>query len=130
MIFEVHGAEASLGFADLRRHLRSAVSEMWSVAKARSSAVSCSISETPTESLRFSSVEQPSYLLALFAAELKLLGKLQDMQRAGIAVELRGERQAHAAAGVQIRDLLGGQRFDVALLVAGIRRVMLALVLC
>jgi hypothetical protein len=51
------------------------------------------------------------------------------MQRARIAVELGGQRQAHAAAGAQIGNLLIAQRFDAALLVAGIGRVMLALML-
>src|SRR4051794_27641675 len=44
------------------------------------------------------------------------------MNRPGIAVELRREREAHAASCAQIGDLLLRQRLDRALLVAGIRR--------
>jgi hypothetical protein len=44
--------------------------------------------------------------LELFGAESKCPGGLQNVDRAGIVIELGGKRQAHAAPAPQIVDLL------------------------
>ena len=48
----------------------------------------------------------------LLVRQIKRVGKLQHMHRAGISVDLGRERQAHAAARPQVGDLLLRQRLD------------------
>ena len=48
---------------------------------------------------RLHGVEQLLHALALFSRELKLVREFEHMQRAGIAIQLRSQREAHAAAG-------------------------------
>ena len=59
---------------------------------------------------------------ALLARQGQRAGMLEDMDRAGIAVQLCREGEAHAAARPQIGDLVARQRLHGAALEAGIRR--------
>jgi hypothetical protein len=51
---------------------------------------------------RFHGVDELLNALALWIAQLKLIGKLQHMHRSRISVELTRERKSHAAAGAEI----------------------------
>ena len=91
------------------------------LANSRSSSASCSISlRADRDRFGLHGIEQLLHLGALIRRQAELVGQLQHMQRSRIAVELGGERQAHAAPGPQIGDLLFGERLDGARLHSGI----------
>jgi hypothetical protein len=58
---------------------------------------------------------------ALLGRETELVGEVEDMARPGVAVQLGGKREAHAAAGAQIRDLLRRERLDGPVLPTAVR---------
>src|SRR5216683_3748498 len=68
-------------------------------------------------------VEQASHGIALGIGKAELVGQLEQVARARIAVQFGGQCQSHAASGFQVGDLLVGKRLDRPSLQAGIGRL-------
>ena len=64
--------------------------------------------------------EQRAQARDLVRRQVEAVGQLDRVHRTRIAVQLGGEREPHAAAGIEIGDLLLGQRLDRTRLEAGI----------
>jgi hypothetical protein len=94
------------------------------LANCLSSAAYCSISLEPSgNASAFMASNKPLHPVALIGCEIKLVGQLEHVRGAGVAIQLRRERQSHAASGVKVRDLLIGERLDGSLLHSGVGRL-------
>ena len=67
--------------------------------------------------------EQASHGAALGIGKAELVGQLEQVAGARIAVQFGDQRQTHAASGFQVGDLLFGERLDRPSFHAGIRRL-------
>ena len=65
--------------------------------------------------------EQALHAGALLGGEFELVGEFENVQWPRIAVQFGRQRQAHAAAGAEVGDLLLGKRLDRARLHPGIK---------
>jgi len=65
--------------------------------------------------------------VSLVGAEPKAIGEPKHVQGTRIAVELRGNREAHAAPSLQICELLRAQGLAVAGLETGVRGTLMVM---